>query len=89
MRKVGRQICLLDATLTQGGKPMVRTAFTFGHLDDADTPTAYAPSHTDMPAEPGATAISYDPESPMGQIVHVAQGADLCIDSEWARFLAA
>ncbi|TLF75246.1 thioesterase family protein [Nocardia cyriacigeorgica] len=88
VRKVGRQICLLDATLSQGGKAMVRTAFTFGHLDDADTPPAYAPSHTDMPAEPGASAIAYDPESPMGQIVHVAQGADLCIDSEWARFLA-
>ncbi|WP_431958633.1 thioesterase family protein [Nocardia lijiangensis] len=84
IRKVGRQICLADATLTQNGRAMVRTAFTFGHLDDIDP--LYAPEHGDMPAEPPAEAMGYE-GSPMGKIVHVAKGADLYLDRTWAPFL--
>ncbi|MEV0297977.1 thioesterase family protein [Nocardia sp. NPDC050710] len=85
IRKVGRQICLVDATLIQDDRALVRTAFTFGHLDDVDP--IYAPQHGDMPAEPPADAIGYGEDSPMGRVVHVGQGADLFIDREWARFL--
>ncbi|MFE7800605.1 thioesterase family protein [Nocardia sp. NPDC057440] len=85
IRKVGRQICLADTTLIQDGRSLVRTAFTFGHLDDADP--LYAPQHGDMPAAPPADAVGYESGSPMGSIVHVGQGAELYIDREWARFL--
>ncbi|MEV6388504.1 thioesterase family protein [Nocardia xishanensis] len=84
IRKVGRQICLADTTLSQNGRAMVRTAFTFGHLDDMDP--LHAPEHSDMPAEPAADAIGYE-GSPMGKIVHVAKGADLYLDRKWAKFL--
>jgi hypothetical protein len=86
IRKLGRQICLADATLIQEGRGMVHTAFTFGRLDDADP--LYAPQHSDMPAAPPADAVGYEDGSPMGSIVHVGQGAELYIDKEWARFLA-
>ncbi|MBF6211371.1 thioesterase family protein [Nocardia puris] len=84
VRKIGRQICLVDTTLVQDGRDRVRTAFTFGHLDDGEP--LYAPEHTDMPAEPPADALGYQ-GSPMGDIVHVAQGAELFLDKSWARFL--
>ncbi|MCM6774867.1 thioesterase family protein [Nocardia sp. CDC159] len=86
IRKTGRQICLVDVGLVQGGRTLVHTAFTFGHLDDAAP--AYAPdSYTDMPAEPGEDALAYTPDSPMGRLVHVAQGASVAIDPTWAPFL--
>ncbi|MCU1646069.1 MAG: uncharacterized protein JWN03_6344 [Nocardia sp.] len=86
-RKIGRQICLIDAGLIQGGRVLVHTAFTFGHLDD--TEPAYAADHAqDMPAEPPADALAYDDRNPMGKIVHVAQGSSVAIDPKWARFLA-
>jgi hypothetical protein len=84
IRKVGRQICLVDVTLNQDGRARVRTAFTFGHIDDIDP--LYARQHNDMPAEPPADAIGYRGSS-MGKFVHVAKGADLYMDREWARFL--
>jgi hypothetical protein len=85
IRKVGHQICLVDTTLIQDGRTMVRTAFTFGHLDDVDP--LYAREHGEMPVEPPADAVSYEPGSPMGNIVHIGQAAHLYLDSEWARFL--
>ncbi|MEV4128291.1 thioesterase family protein [Nocardia sp. NPDC049707] len=84
IRKVGRQICLVDVNLIQSGRTLARTAFTFGHLDDADP--IYAPQHGDMAVEPPADAVGYR-DSPMGKVVHVAQGAELFIDRDWARFL--
>ncbi|MFF3571719.1 thioesterase family protein [Nocardia jiangxiensis] len=87
IRKTGRQICLLDAGLVQGGRTLVHTAFTFGHLDD-EAPVYTADSHTDMPAEPPADAEIYAPDSTMGSFVHVAEGATVALDREWARFLA-
>ncbi|RDI66396.1 acyl-CoA thioesterase [Nocardia pseudobrasiliensis] len=87
IRKTGRQICLVDVGLIQGGRTLVHSAFTFGHLDEAAP--VYAPdSYTDMPAEPTPDAIAYSPDSPMGRIVHVAQGASVAIDPSWAHFLA-
>ncbi|WP_081512701.1 thioesterase family protein [Nocardia donostiensis] len=85
--KLGRQICTADVRLIQGDRTMVRTAFTFGHLDSADTPPHYAPSHTDLPVEPPADAVGYEPGSPMGRLVHVARGMDLFLDRKLARFL--
>ncbi|WP_084479137.1 thioesterase family protein [Nocardia jejuensis] len=86
-RKLGRQICLVDASLIQNGRTLVHTAFTFSHLDDTDP--AYSADHAgDMPAEPPAHAQAYDDENPMGKIVHVAQGSSVAIDPEWARFLS-
>ncbi|AYF73534.1 thioesterase family protein [Nocardia yunnanensis] len=86
-RKLGRQIALLDASLIQDGRTLVRTAFTFGHLDDAAP--RYAADHAgDMPAEPSATALAYDERNPMGKLVHVAEGSAVAIDTEWARFLS-
>ncbi|PXX65029.1 acyl-CoA thioesterase [Nocardia tenerifensis] len=85
IRKTGRQICLADASLIQNGRTLVRTALTFGRLDDAEP--RYAREHSDMPVEPPADAIGYAPGSPMGRVVHVGQGADLFIDRAWARFL--
>ncbi|MBH0778325.1 thioesterase family protein [Nocardia bovistercoris] len=85
IRKVGRQICLADTTLVQGGRGLVRTALTFGRLDAAD------PVHTvgelDMPAAPPADAIGFEPGSRMGDIVHVGRGADLFLDRAWSPFL--
>ncbi|MBF6333769.1 thioesterase family protein [Nocardia transvalensis] len=86
IRKTGRQICLVDADLVQGGRTLVRTVFTFGRLDDAAP--VYAPdSYTDMPAEPPADAIHYDRDARMGSVVHVSEGASVAIDGTWARFL--
>ena len=86
IRKTGRQICLVDAGLVQGGRTLVHTAFTFGHLDDA-APVYIADSHTDMPVEPPAAAEIYTPDSTMGRLVHVSEGASVALDPEWARFL--
>lgn len=83
-RKVGKQICLVDVTLTQGGKPRVRSAFTFGHLDDAEP--AFAHRHDDMPVAPPAGALGYQ-DSALGQVVKVAAGAELVMDPAWAPFL--
>ncbi|KAA8889917.1 thioesterase family protein [Nocardia colli] len=85
IRKVGRQICLADANLIQNGRTLVRTALTFGHLDD--TEPRFAREHGDMPVEPPADAVGYDAGSPMGRVVHVGQAAEVYIDREWARFL--
>lgn len=87
IRKTGRQICLVDADLMQGGRTLVHSAFTFGHLDDAE-PAYRRVEVTDMPAEPPADALVYEPDSPMGRLVHVAQGSSVAIDPSWARFLA-
>ncbi|GAB4589397.1 thioesterase family protein [Nocardia sp. IFM 10818] len=85
-RKIGRQICLIDASLIQNDRTLVHTAFTFSHLDD--TTPAYTADHAgDMPAEPPADALAYDENNPMGKIVHVAQGSAAAIDTKWARFL--
>ncbi|MGV9410247.1 thioesterase family protein [Nocardia sp. NPDC003693] len=87
-RKIGRQICLIDASLIQNGRTLVHTAFTFSHLDDDAAPAFTADHAGDMPAEPDAGAMGYDGDSPMGKIVHVAQGSSVAIDTKWARFLA-
>ncbi|MFI1464607.1 thioesterase family protein [Nocardia carnea] len=87
IRKVGRQICLVDVTLNQRGRPLVRTAFTFGHLDGPERAPLYTPTHTDLPVEPAANAIGYEPGSSMGRIVHVARGMDAFLDRDWARFI--
>ncbi|MEC3919601.1 thioesterase family protein [Nocardia sp. CDC160] len=85
-RKLGRQIALIDASLIQNGRTLVHTAFTFGHLDDADP--QYAADHArDMPAEPAPDALAYDENNPMGKVVHVAQGSSVALDPTWARFL--
>ncbi|WP_082393470.1 thioesterase family protein [Nocardia arizonensis] len=85
VRKIGRQICLADATLIQGGRDLVRTAFTFSRLDDADP--VYTHPAVDMPVEPPADAIGYGDGSVMARIVHVGRGADLFLDREWSPFL--
>lgn len=87
IRKTGRQICLIDADLVQGGRCLVHSTFTLGHLDAGD-PAYRREVVGDMPAEPSADAIWYEPDSPMGRLVHVAQGASVAIDPTWARFLA-
>ncbi|MFC4375848.1 thioesterase family protein [Nocardia halotolerans] len=85
IRKKGRQICLADAELIQHGRTLVRTAFTFGHLDA--TATRWSGPDTDMAAEPTAEAMRYTPDSPMGKIVHVSQGAHVLLDPTWGEFL--
>ncbi|MGW6423284.1 thioesterase family protein [Nocardia sp. NPDC055053] len=84
IRKKGRQICLADAELIQDGRTLVRTAFTFGHLD-ADG-ARWSDTGTDMPAEPDATALEYTPDSPMGKIVHVGEVSRVYLDANWADF---
>lgn len=87
IRKTGRQICLVDTDLVQGGRTLVHSAFTFGHLDDTE-PAYRRDSVFDMPPEPPADAQTYEPDSQMGRLVHVAQGASVAIDPAWARFLS-
>ncbi|MEV0331422.1 thioesterase family protein [Nocardia sp. NPDC050717] len=84
IRKKGRQICLADAELIQNGRTLVRTAFTFGHLDTEGT--RWSDTATDMPAEPDATAHEYTPDSPMGKVVHVGEVARVFLDGKWADF---
>ncbi len=85
VRKTGRQICLVDASLVQGGRPLVHTAFTFGHLDDA-APAYAGDAAADMPAEPPADAIRYTAGT-MGNFVHVSEGASMALDRQYAAFL--
>ncbi|MEU4598821.1 thioesterase family protein [Nocardia sp. NPDC023988] len=85
IRKKGRQICLVDAELIQNDRTLVRTAFTFGHLDA--TATRWSGPDSDMPAEPTDAALRYTPDSPMGKIVHVSQGAHVLLDPTWGEFL--
>ncbi|KAF0848955.1 thioesterase family protein [Nocardia caishijiensis] len=85
IRKKGRQICLVDAELVQNDRTLVRTAFTFGHLDA--TATRWSGPDTDMPAEPTDDALLYTSDSPMGKIVHVSQGAHVLLDPTWGEFL--
>ncbi len=87
IRKTGRQICLVDTDLVQGGRTLVHSVFTFGYLDDAE-PAYRRESVTDMPPEPPADAQTYEPDSTMGRMVNVAQGASVAIDPSWARFLS-
>lgn len=83
--KQGRQICLAHTDLLQNGRTLVRTSFTFGHLDDGEP--RWAGPGTDMPAEPTADALIYTPDSPMGKIVHVGRAAHVALDPRWAEFL--
>ncbi|GAA5065686.1 thioesterase family protein [Nocardia callitridis] len=85
IKKTGRQICLVDTELVQDGRTMVRSAVTFGQLDD--TEAAYTRSYDDMPLEPPADAAGYEPGSTMSHIVHVGEGAEIFLDREWAVFL--
>ncbi|MBF6182981.1 thioesterase family protein [Nocardia otitidiscaviarum] len=85
-RKLGRQVCLVDVGLLQGGRTLVHTAFTFSHLDDIEP--VYAPDKSEgMPAAPSADALAYDDDNPMGKIVHVAQGSEVALDGTSAPFL--
>ncbi|MBL1075716.1 thioesterase family protein [Nocardia sp. 2] len=86
IRKIGRQICLVDSTLIQNGRTLVHTAFTFSHLDDSE-PAWTADHADDMTAEPGPLALHYDDSNPMGEMVHVAQGSSVALDGKWARFI--
>ncbi|MGN2635664.1 thioesterase family protein [Nocardia takedensis] len=86
IRKIGRQICLADTTLIQGERGLVRTAFTFSRLDDAEP--VHVAAFEEMPTEPPADAIGYEDGSQMGSIVHVGRGADLFLDRAWSPFLA-
>ncbi|MGQ4596938.1 acyl-CoA thioesterase domain-containing protein [Nocardia sp. R6R-6] len=85
VRKIGRQICLAGTDLVQGGRVLVRTALTFGHLDDENP--IYVRQHTDMPVRPPADAIRYEPGTLLGEVVHIGQGADIYLDRAGARFL--
>ncbi|MFC4605168.1 thioesterase family protein [Rhodococcus kronopolitis] len=88
VRKRGRQVCLVDVDLFQGGRLAVSTAVTLG------VPDIGAPRHQEplalaaLPATPPADAVLITPDHPMGQIVHVAKGCDLRVDPTAARFLA-
>ncbi|MBO0855926.1 MAG: thioesterase family protein [Nocardia sp.] len=86
IRKTGRQICVVDSALVQSGRTMVHSVLTFAHLDDGE-PAFRRDDIADMPVEPPADAIVYEPDSPMGKLVHVCYGASMAIDPTWARFI--
>lgn len=100
LRKTGRQISLADVVLRQHDRILVRTALTFGHLDEdiayqADNLTGGLTGDEpldEMPVEPPADALYYDTRSAdagvqMGSIVHLARACELRLDAATAAFL--
>ncbi|WP_370512223.1 thioesterase family protein [Skermania sp. ID1734] len=86
VRKLGRQVCLADVELQQNDRTMVRAVVHLG-IVDTEPPAWQASDLADMPVEPPAAAMSYEPDSEMGKIVHVAQGCQLRLDTSAAPFL--
>ena len=85
VRKVGRQVCLVDVDLMQNDRTAVRAVVTLGHLD-VDPPAHQLDGLTSMTPEPPDDALRYDGDSPLGKIVNVAKGCELRLDPEPAAF---
>ncbi|MDR3664377.1 MAG: thioesterase family protein [Mycobacterium sp.] len=81
VRKRGRQVCLVDVQLSQHGRTAVSCAVTLGPVDAK--PPRHQESHpvSYLPVEPPADAARVTAAHPLGQIVHVAQGCELLLDS--------
>lgn len=86
VRKLGRQICLVDVNLMQGDRVAVRAAVTLGTLD-VDPPVHQLDALTAMPAEPPEDAHRYDGSSPLGKVVNIAKGCELRLDPTSAAFM--
>lgn len=87
LRKLGRQVCVVDVALAQEDRVAVTAAVTIGPLDSGQPRHREPLPLTQMPVEPSADAVHVTPDHPMGQIVHVAQGCDLRVDPSAALFL--
>ncbi|MBH0118624.1 thioesterase family protein [Rhodococcus sp. CX] len=88
VRKQGKQVSLVDVELVQGDRVAVRASITLGRPDEGDDVFAAAQPLADLPAEPTLGSRLVTPEHPMGKIVNVSGGADLCVDETSAHFLA-
>lgn len=87
VRKTGRQICLADVELVQGDRTFVRSTVTLG-FPEQTPPVHQVEGLADMPLSPAEGVDDYQPGSPMGQIVNVAKGCHLRLDTTSAHFLA-
>lgn len=91
IRKRGRRVVHVDAVLSQGDRPAVRSVVTLG------TPDTGAPVHQehdgalatvlDMAPLPPDGAARIVPGHPMADVVHVATGCDMRLDPSAAHFL--
>ncbi|MFG1782885.1 thioesterase family protein [Rhodococcus oryzae] len=88
VRKLGRQVCLVDVDLMQGEKVAVSAVVTLGVPDVAEPRHQEPLALAELPAVPPADAVHITPDHPMGQIVHVAKGCDLRVDPSAALFLS-
>jgi acyl-CoA thioesterase len=88
VRKRGRQVCVVDVELSQGGAAAVSASVTLGPLDTAEPRHQEPLAVEGMGPEPTADAVHVTADHPMGQIVHVAQGCDLRVDPSAAHFLS-
>ncbi|NLV80386.1 MAG: thioesterase family protein [Rhodococcus sp.] len=87
VRKMGKQVSVVETELSQGGRVAVRSSVTLG-VPDHDEPRYTVPhSATGMTPEPATDAIVVTPDHPMGQIVKLSGATDMSLDAATGHFL--
>ncbi|MGW3485256.1 thioesterase family protein [Rhodococcus indonesiensis] len=88
VRKLGKQVGLVDVELSQGDRVAVRASVTLGRPDAGEPRYATAHPVAALPVQPPDGAPLIGPGHPMAQVVNLCAGADLVVDETSARFLA-
>nr|WP_206040395.1 thioesterase family protein [Rhodococcus sp. HNM0563] len=87
VRKLGKQVSVVDATIGQGGRVAVRASITLGVPDGGEPRHAVPHPATEMPASPPEDVVVVTPDHPMGQIVNLCGSVDIRVDESTAGFL--
>ncbi|MGN5236038.1 thioesterase family protein [Rhodococcus sp. SJ-3] len=87
VRKLGKQVSVVDATLGQGGRVAVRASITLGVPDGGDPRYVVPHPATEMLASPPEDVVVVTPDHPMGQIVNLCGSVDIRVDESTAGFL--
>ncbi len=86
VRKRGRRISVVDVEIAQGGRTLVHSSVSMGHLDHGEPRHASAGALSTMAPEPTEDAVTVD-GSPLASIINLAGAIELAYDAESATFL--
>ncbi|TCN54143.1 thioesterase superfamily protein [Rhodococcus sp. SMB37] len=87
VRKLGKQVSVVETELGQDGRVAVRASVTLGVPDGGEPRYAVPHPATEMPAQPPENALVVTPAHPMGQIVNLCGSVDMRVDESTAGFL--
>ncbi|MFD6858977.1 thioesterase family protein [Rhodococcus sp. NPDC060090] len=87
VRKLGKQVSVVETELGQGGRIAVRANVTLGVPDSGQPRYAVPHPATALPALPTEDAVVITPDHPMGQIVNLCGSVDMRVDVSTAGFL--